>query len=904
MRWNRRAAPVLAVLAWVMVASGAAEARTTASEVKDDATLEAFVLWAKSEFEAITDINEGARLRERLREEGDFKSGSMFLIIFLPTGEPFIHGNDRSAESKNLRDVVDDNGFRVVEALLAAGMRGGGFVRYHDGEPKTAYAVAYTSGITGRRFVLVGGYSQDVSHVPIVIPDLPKPAVTASQVVDRDTLITFVEEAARVYSEALSEGYSTLTGIRNAFREEGGDWKSGSIYLWVVSGGGVTLFHATEPFREGRPTDMTRTDVNGVMFAEELIGGARREGRRFLEYYYDDPTIVGDEDTGSPKFGYAVSFEVPNSQQKAVIGSGIYIRTTGAGWLTRFGREVAEQVLDGISDRIRGHRAPGFTGRVAGLSLAFGDAGDRAGAAGRPGGSALSPWQRTLGGLAASLGSVAGYGPGRAFDRHAGYGGGSHLGPGGALGLGVGLGPGVGPGVAGAFGGASGFGPVAGPGGAAGVGYGSARMAHAGYGGIPRPGGGMHTARDPLAGLLAGSAFGFTGEEDQGGGSFAVWGRGAYTSFGGLDGRTAVDGGVTTGLVGTDYARGRWLMGLALSRSWGDGGTAGTGSAELESTLTAVTPYVSYRAADRVDVWGAAGYGAGALAVMPESGAATRTDIDWAMTAMGARGDLIAVPDSGGFSLALVSDAMWTRTTSDATRGLTSAAAGVSQVRVGIEGGWTMVLAGGGTLTPRVETGMRHDGGDAENGVGLEVGGGVNWTMPRVGLALDVEARTLLAHVDDGFSDRGFAAQLVYDPSPGTRRGPSLSLRQESGGMASGGVDALFAAYPLHGGGGYGPGRWTAEAGWGLPAFGEGFTGSPHVRYGLSGIARDYGVGWRLASESRAARRLSLDVLATRREMGPQWSRYMGGLLGNVGALAEGGAGADHGGRLDLRVAW
>ena len=328
MRLNRGGALTLAVLGWVMLASAPTEAKTTASQVEDDATLEAFVLWAKSEIEAITTVNEGARLRERLRTEGDWKSGSMFLIIFLPSGEPFIHGNDRTAESKNLLGVEDDNGLKVVEVLLAAAAGGGGFVTYHDGEPKTAYAVAYTSGITGRPFVLVGGYSQDVSHVPVLIPDLPKPAVTASQVADRDTLITFVEEAARVYREAvLSEGYATLTGIRNAFRLEGGDWKSGSIYLWVVSGSGIILFHATRPDVEGTPTDLTRTDINGVRFAEELIGGARREGRKFLEYYYDDPAVLGDEDTGSPKLGYAVSFSVPNSEQKAVVGSGIYIRT-------------------------------------------------------------------------------------------------------------------------------------------------------------------------------------------------------------------------------------------------------------------------------------------------------------------------------------------------------------------------------------------------------------------------------------------------------------------------------------------------------------------------------------------------------------------------------------------------
>ena len=326
MRLNLKAAPALAVLALVMSASGAAGAAPTAAQVKDDETLKAFVEGAKAQIEAITDMNEGAKLRERLRTEGDWKSGSMFLIVFLKSGEPFIHGNDRSAESKNLLGVEDERGTRVVEKLLAAAAEGGGFVEYHDGGPKTAYAVEYTSGITARRFVLVGGYSQDVSHVPVHIADLPKPTVTASQVVDRESLITFVEEAAEAYRKAvMSEGYRGLTGVRNAFRVEGGDWKSGSIYLWVVSGGGVTLFHGSEPWREGKPTDMWRTDSQGIQIAQELIVGARREGRRFLRYHYDNPAIEGDEETGSPKLGYAVSFPVPNTDQRGVIGSGIYL---------------------------------------------------------------------------------------------------------------------------------------------------------------------------------------------------------------------------------------------------------------------------------------------------------------------------------------------------------------------------------------------------------------------------------------------------------------------------------------------------------------------------------------------------------------------------------------------------
>ena len=294
----------------------------TAAQVTDRESLKAFVLAAKARItEIATNLDEAAKLKQWVKTEGDWKSGSTFLIIFAQNGNVYAHGNDRAAEDRSLIDIEDERGTKVVEELLAVAAQGGGFVEYYDDGLKTAYAVPFR-----RRFVLVGGYSQDVSHVQVRIADLPKPAVTASEVVDRETLITFVEEAARIYQEALKfEGGIPLVEIKNAFRVEGGDWKAGSIYLYVVSGGGVTLFHGTEPFREGNPTDMTRTDVNGVPFAEELIGGARREGRKFLRYHYDDPAIEGDEDTGSPKLGYAVSLQLGESEERMVIGSGIYI---------------------------------------------------------------------------------------------------------------------------------------------------------------------------------------------------------------------------------------------------------------------------------------------------------------------------------------------------------------------------------------------------------------------------------------------------------------------------------------------------------------------------------------------------------------------------------------------------
>ena len=52
--------------------------------------------------------------------------------------------------------------------------------------------------------------------------------VTASEVVDRETLKTFVKAATRIYRETMLGSYSKITHVKNAFRTEGSDWKSGS----------------------------------------------------------------------------------------------------------------------------------------------------------------------------------------------------------------------------------------------------------------------------------------------------------------------------------------------------------------------------------------------------------------------------------------------------------------------------------------------------------------------------------------------------------------------------------------------------------------------------------------------------------------------------------------------------
>ena len=509
-----------------------------------------------------------------------------------------------------------------------------------------------------------------------------------------------------------------------------------------------------------------------------------------------------------------------------------------AAFLARFGRTVAEQALDGIAGRIAAPRAAGMQGAIAGQALSF-----------NPGSGSPGSQTGAANDNAASVG-FSGTGPLAlsGLDAPAG-----RFGP---AGLGAGFGHGV-----------HGFGQ----------GFAQSRT---------------------MTGLeaLLGSSFTATGETDATGGSLAFWGLAAQSSFDGREGTFSLDGETTTAMLGADYARGRWLVGLALMQSSGEGGYADRaasprpalqtcpedadeslcngavreGDGDVEASLTAAVPYAAIQSSERLRLWGAAGYGTGEVTLKPAMGGSLKSDLSWTMAAAGARSDLLQPPKEGsGPTLALTADALWARTSSEKTHELAASDSDVTRLRLGLEGGYAIATEAGGRIVPRVEIGARHDGGDAETGFGVELGGGIAWTDPAIGLSLDLSGRTLIAHGSDELEDRGFAASLAFDPDPATRRGPSLTLRQRIGGRAEGGLDALFATDPLadRAGTAESTSRWQAEAAYGLPAFSGRFTGSPHVGLGLATGARDYTLGWRLSPAANAnAPDLSFGVKATRRE--------------------------------------
>ena len=296
--------------------------------------------------------------------------------------------------------------------------------------------------------------------------------------------------------------------------------------------------------------------------------------------------------------------------------------------------------------------------------------------------------------------------------------------------------------------------------------------------------------------FLAGTSFAVT-EGTAESGFVSLWGRGAVTDFDGREGGLSVDGEVATGLLGADWTRGGWAAGLVVGHSRGDGSYSGQGAGTVSSSLTGLYPWGRRALNERVTVWGVAGYGEGTLALEPEGGARIETDMELAMAAAGLRGVLVEAPAEGGLELAVKTDGLFVRSASEAAQGrdggmLEAARAQVTRLRLGLEGAHAFHAAGGGRLTPSFGLGLRHDGGDAETGFGVDLGAGLAWADPSSGVKADLQGRWLLTHDASGFREAGFSGALAFDPAPSSDRGLNLSLSQTLGASATGGVDALY----------------------------------------------------------------------------------------------------------------
>ena len=526
-----------------------------------------------------------------------------------------------------------------------------------------------------------------------------------------------------------------------------------------------------------------------------------------------------------------------------------------AALLARIGRATAEQVVEHIEERMAAPRQRGFRARFAGRELQPGS--ERDFALGFL--SSFAPMGTGMAG-AVPMGGAAPVAMGSHPAGPAAFGAGS-AGMRGAMGMGGAMGmAGVG-GTAGAMG--TGLAGVASMGGASAMaGYGPADGMH---------GGGLFGSMGMGGGVFSDSELELNRESH--GGVLSVWSRSSRSYFSGMEDALSLDGDVRTTMVGADYSRGALTVGLSVGRTLGLGGYSGPSGGRMSTSMTGFYPWAGYQFNDRVSVWGVTGYGSGSLNLTPDGASALETGVSMAMSAVGTRGELIGSRATGGFALAFKADAMWVGAASDLLDGaagrLNASEAGVTRVRTALEGSRGFTLGGRLSLRPSVEVGLRRDGGDAETGAGMDVGGGLVFTDTVTGLSLDMRVRTLVVHQAEGFRERGMSLSFGWDPTPSSPLGLTAKVAPSWGGQARGGAEALWGNQMAYGMGShqmYGAGdRVDAEVGYGLPV-GTRFVGTPRVGLATSPYGRDYRLGYGLGVLEQRSLNFELGVDAQRRE--------------------------------------
>ena len=538
-------------------------------------------------------------------------------------------------------------------------------------------------------------------------------------------------------------------------------------------------------------------------------------------------------------------------------------------WLVRFGRAASDHAVEAIGARFEddgGGAHATFAGRRlwgGGAETAGGDAFGADPWAGAD--DAFGFGDNGFGGNGFGGNGFGGNAPGGMNPRmNGGMGGGFGTNAGMQTGMdgGMGMNPGAGGGPHGGIGMDAGMSGGIGRGG----GLGMNPMNGGAAPGVPGAGGYRPALRD----LLIGSSFLLSAHgADEAGASrrLTAWGRAAATRFDGVADGVSVDGDVATFLVGADAAWNRWLAGISVAHTIGAGGFRGADGAdgELDSALTAVHPYLRYRLSDRISAWGVLGYGTGDL-TLETDGSAWETDTSMRMGAAGMRGVLLR--GAGGLELAAKTDVRLTHIGADAAEGaaglLGATAGATSRLRLLLEGSRPFAFGPMRTLTPTLELGVRRDGGDAETGMGVDLGGSLRYADAALGLTAKAGGRYLAAHEDAGYREWGASASIRIDPGV-AGRGLTLSVAPSWGADAAGGAERLWSARDARALAGHGfdaAMRLRAEVGYGLPAFrGRGGV-TPFAGLSTTAFGRD----WRAGALWRRGPALEMALEATRGE--------------------------------------
>ena len=355
------------------------------------------------------------------QDDSPWRAGSTYIVTLTLDGRVFLHAKDMSLSGRQLNFLI------YAEILSALGVSPAVLANLASPDPATqnaafaaliatlsqepdgafdatvpmgprpgipgasGYAAVYNSLELQSPIVLLAGFDLDESHLISIDDediDYGDPAITAADVVDRETLKAFVTQAGNYMLEVQRAGDPRAASrARIALRDPNGPWRHGSVYLYVLDlNSNIITFHAAFPDRfENRPLVPTVRDaVTGEFLLTRVIEAARGSpDGGFVQYYFDDPADHNDS-ADIPKVGYAREF---SGQVRGpggtpitadfIVGSGFYLSDPGAvaagrntvvqSVLPQVVRAMTASTVDAVSGRIE--QAAAGTQPAAGLSF-------------------------------------------------------------------------------------------------------------------------------------------------------------------------------------------------------------------------------------------------------------------------------------------------------------------------------------------------------------------------------------------------------------------------------------------------------------------------------------------------------------------------------------------------------
>ena len=310
----------------------------TASEVDANPTpanLMSFALEARNYWQDLS-VNELAYATCVFKLEGDWNSGSIYVATLNAHGTVLRHHDDMGFSGRQLREDV----FMAIAAAAGFDADSQSFTNPDGGAlemPLSGYVVGFHN-LFNTPSIMTAGFDIQESHLkPVVHDPAEAPAVTASDVVNRETLKAFVNGVIDFGRDRLArEGGNALISMKAILRDEMGPWREGSVYIYMLDTTGYIWFHAAFPhLYEFTIAGRARDAVTGEVIYDLVREAAQSDPEGgFIEYHFDDPADDSDR-VDIPKIAFARQLTRPGGVP-LIFASGYYPTTILPDTMTTF----------------------------------------------------------------------------------------------------------------------------------------------------------------------------------------------------------------------------------------------------------------------------------------------------------------------------------------------------------------------------------------------------------------------------------------------------------------------------------------------------------------------------------------------------------------------------------------